>query len=70
MAEHDSGREDREGQEGREPEEKGVPFDEDAAWEARVRRGRGEPPRPPPPQPENRGGGQAPRGNGTQHTRG
>ncbi|MBM7088046.1 hypothetical protein ABZ606_04045 [Streptomyces sp. NPDC012461] len=51
MAEHDSGREDREGQEGREPEEKGVPFDEDAAWEAIVAGYGDEPPDPPGAKP-------------------
>ncbi|MEU1267401.1 hypothetical protein [Streptomyces sp. NPDC005799] len=41
MAEHDSDREDRE------PEEQGVPFDEDAAWAAIVA-GYGEEPKDPP----------------------
>ncbi|MCZ0989648.1 hypothetical protein [Streptomyces diastatochromogenes] len=41
MAEHDSDREDRE------PEEKGVPFDEEAAWRAIVA-GYGEEPKDPP----------------------
>src|SRR5919197_4304721 len=41
VAEHDSDREDRE------PEEQGVPFDEDAAWAAIVA-GYGEEPKDPP----------------------
>ncbi|MGW0421235.1 hypothetical protein [Streptomyces sp. NPDC003015] len=44
MAEHDSDREDREGPE---PEEQGVPFDEEAAWAAIVA-GYGEEPKDPP----------------------
>ncbi|MEU9169341.1 hypothetical protein AB0D34_16290 [Streptomyces sp. NPDC048420] len=44
MAEHDSDREDREGHE---PEEQGVPFDEEAAWAAIVA-GYGEEPADPP----------------------
>ncbi|MEU6774457.1 hypothetical protein [Streptomyces sp. NPDC046759] len=44
MAEHES---DREGREGREPDEKGLPFDEDAAWRAIVA-GYGEEPKDPP----------------------
>lgn len=44
MAEHDSDREDREGHE---PEEQGVPFDEEAAWAAIVA-GYGEEPKDPP----------------------
>lgn len=46
VAEHDS---DREG--GREPEEKGVPFDEAAAWEAIVAGYGDEPPDPPGAKP-------------------
>ncbi|MGW7220404.1 hypothetical protein ACWGJD_09605, partial [Streptomyces sp. NPDC054826] len=64
MAEHDSGREDREGQEGREPEEKGVPFDEDAAWEARGAGGGAPPPPPPRPPPAKPGGEVAREGSG------
>ncbi|CAL9572707.1 hypothetical protein [Streptomyces pilosus] len=45
MAEHDSDRE------GREPEEKGVPFDETAAWEAIVAGYGEEPPDPPGAKP-------------------
>ncbi|MEV5935396.1 hypothetical protein ACIQCD_01130 [Streptomyces sp. NPDC093250] len=45
MAEHDSDRE------GREPEEKGVPFDEAAAWEAIVAGYGDEPPDPPGAKP-------------------
>ncbi|WP_228919600.1 hypothetical protein [Streptomyces sp. DH20] len=45
MAEHDSDRE------GREPEEKGVPFDEAAAWEAIVAGYGEEPPDPPGAKP-------------------
>ncbi|MEU5524373.1 hypothetical protein ABZ759_27880 [Streptomyces sp. NPDC047860] len=45
MAEHDSDRE------GREPEEKGVPFDEAAAWEAIVAGYGDEPPDPPGVKP-------------------
>ncbi|MFF5156965.1 hypothetical protein ACFY3N_12035 [Streptomyces sp. NPDC000348] len=45
MAEHDSDREDRE------PEEKGVPFDEAAAWEAIVAGYGEEPPDPPGAKP-------------------
>ena len=45
MAEHDSDREDRE------PEEKGVPFDEAAAWEAIVAGYGDEPPDPPGAKP-------------------
>lgn len=45
MAEHDSDRE------GREPEEKGVPFDERAAWEAIVAGYGEEPPDPPGAKP-------------------
>ena len=41
MAEHDSDREDRE------PDEKGVPFDEEAAWAAIVAGYGEEPPDPP-----------------------
>ncbi|MGC3002532.1 hypothetical protein ACPF8X_30195 [Streptomyces sp. G35A] len=48
MAEHDSDREDREG---REPEEKGVPFDEEAAWAAIVAGYGEEPPDPPGAKP-------------------
>ncbi|MEU3995064.1 hypothetical protein [Streptomyces fungicidicus] len=48
MAEHDSDREDRED---REPEEKGVPFDEAAAWEAIVAGYGDEPPDPPGAKP-------------------
>lgn len=51
MAEHDSDREDREGREDREPEEKGVPFDESAAWEAIVAGYGEEPPDPPGAKP-------------------
>ncbi|CAM5361715.1 hypothetical protein [Streptomyces griseomycini] len=60
MAEHDSDREDREDREGRErrespegraPEEKGVPFDEDAAWAAIVAGYGEEPPDPPGAKP-------------------
>ncbi|MFE7978028.1 hypothetical protein [Streptomyces shenzhenensis] len=45
MAEHDSDREDRE------PDEKGVPFDEDAAWAAIVAGYGDEPPDPPGAKP-------------------
>lgn len=45
MADHDSDRE------GREPEEKGVPFDEAAAWEATVAGYGEEPPDPPGAKP-------------------
>ncbi|MFB8243835.1 hypothetical protein ACFY3O_07970 [Streptomyces sp. NPDC001046] len=45
MAEHDSDRE------GREPDEKGVPFDEDAAWAAIVAGYGEEPPDPPGAKP-------------------
>ncbi|MFJ3230248.1 hypothetical protein [Streptomyces sp. NPDC086787] len=45
MAEHDSDREDRE------PDEKGVPFDEDAAWAAIVAGYGDEPPDPPGSRP-------------------
>ncbi|GGV15345.1 hypothetical protein [Streptomyces griseoflavus] len=45
MAEHDADRE------GREPEEKGVPFDETAAWEAIVAGYGEEPPDPPGAKP-------------------
>ncbi|MEU3981890.1 hypothetical protein AB0F77_17605 [Streptomyces sp. NPDC026672] len=45
MAEHDSDREDRE------PDEKGVPFDEDAAWRAIVAGYGDEPPDPPGAKP-------------------
>ncbi|MCH5675512.1 hypothetical protein [Streptomyces gilvus] len=45
MAEHDSDREDRE------PEEQGVPFDEDAAWAAIVAGYGEEPPDPPGTKP-------------------
>ncbi|MFE9095213.1 hypothetical protein [Streptomyces sp. NPDC007264] len=45
MAEHDSDRE------GREPDEKGVPFDEDAAWAAIVAGYGEEPPDPPGSRP-------------------
>ncbi|MGW2743555.1 hypothetical protein [Streptomyces sp. NPDC001450] len=45
MAEHDSDREDRE------PDEKGVPFDEDAAWRAIVAGYGEEPPDPPGTRP-------------------
>ncbi|MFE2101141.1 hypothetical protein [Streptomyces sp. PTD9-10] len=45
MAEHDSDREDRE------PDEKGVPFDEDAAWRAIVAGYGDEPPDPPGSRP-------------------
>ncbi len=45
MAEHDSDRE------GREPEERGVPFDEAAAWEAIVAGYGEEPPDPPGAKP-------------------
>lgn len=45
MAEHDSDRE------GREPDEKGVPFDEDAAWAAIVAGFGEEPPDPPDGKP-------------------
>lgn len=48
MAEHDSDREEREE---REPEEKGVPFDEAAAWEAIVSGYGEEPPDPPGAKP-------------------
>ncbi|MET9680863.1 hypothetical protein [Streptomyces coeruleorubidus] len=48
MAEHDSDREDREG---REPDEKGVPFDEEAAWAAIVAGYGDEPPDPPGAKP-------------------
>ncbi|MFD7704212.1 hypothetical protein [Streptomyces caelestis] len=48
MAEHDSDREDREDHE---PEEKGVPFDEAAAWEAIVAGYGEEPPDPPGAKP-------------------
>jgi len=48
VAEHDSDREDRED---REPEEKGVPFDEAAAWEAIVAGYGDEPPDPPGAKP-------------------
>ncbi|MFE9770262.1 hypothetical protein ACFYOV_00975 [Streptomyces sp. NPDC005931] len=48
MAEHDSDREDREG---REPEEKGVPLDEEAAWAAIVAGYGEEPPDPPGAKP-------------------
>ena len=60
MAEHDSDREDREGREGsegreggegRDPEEQGVPFDEDAAWAAIVAGYGDEPPDPPGAKP-------------------
>ncbi|GAA2521706.1 MULTISPECIES: hypothetical protein [Streptomyces] len=51
MAEHDSDREDREDREGRAPEEKGVPFDEDAAWAAIVAGYGEEPPDPPGAKP-------------------
>ncbi|GGJ24950.1 hypothetical protein [Streptomyces brasiliensis] len=45
MAEHDSDREDRE------PDEKGVPFDEEAAWQAIVAGYGDEPPDPPGAKP-------------------
>ncbi|MFI2199547.1 hypothetical protein ACH47Z_01935 [Streptomyces sp. NPDC020192] len=45
MAEHDSDRE------GREPDEQGVPFDEDAAWRAIVAGYGAEPPDPPGAKP-------------------
>ncbi|MFI1418093.1 hypothetical protein ACH4VX_08860 [Streptomyces sp. NPDC020731] len=48
MAEHDSDREDRED---REPEEKGIAFDEAAAWEAIVSGYGEEPPDPPGAKP-------------------
>ncbi|MEU6557511.1 hypothetical protein ABZ915_45980 [Streptomyces sp. NPDC046915] len=48
MAEHDSDREDRE------PEEKGVPFDEEAAWAAIVAGFGEEPPDPPGARPFRR----------------
>ncbi|MFC9130297.1 hypothetical protein ACFT4A_26075 [Streptomyces sp. NPDC057099] len=48
MAEHDSDREDREG---REPDEQGVPFDEEAAWAAIVAAYGEEPPDPPGAKP-------------------
>ncbi|MFI5682554.1 hypothetical protein [Streptomyces sp. NPDC051636] len=48
MAEHDSDREDRE------PEEKGVPFDEEAAWAAIVAGFGDEPPDPPGTKPFKR----------------
>ncbi|MGW4568731.1 hypothetical protein ACWEN3_42440 [Streptomyces sp. NPDC004561] len=47
MAEHDSDRGGREDREGREPDEQGVPFDEDAAWRAIVA-GYGDEPSDPP----------------------
>ncbi|MER6734117.1 hypothetical protein [Streptomyces puniciscabiei] len=48
MAEHES---DREGREGREPDEQKVPFDEDAAWRAIVAGYGEEPPDPPGSRP-------------------
>lgn len=48
MAEHDA---DREGREGREPDEQHVPFDEKAAWEAIVAGYGEEPPDPPGAKP-------------------
>ncbi|MFF0016019.1 hypothetical protein [Streptomyces sp. NPDC005374] len=48
MAEHDSEREDREGHE---PDEQGVPFDEQAAWAAIVAGYGDEPPDPPGTKP-------------------
>ncbi|MFC9928937.1 hypothetical protein [Streptomyces sp. NPDC127190] len=53
MAEHDSDRGDRD-REGPEPEEQGVPFDEDAAWLAIVAGYGEEPPDPPGSRPFRR----------------
>lgn len=51
LAEHDSGREDRED---REPDKQEVPFDEDAAWRAIVAGYGAEPPDPPGARPFRR----------------
>ncbi|MGW0819575.1 hypothetical protein ACWD00_41460 [Streptomyces viridiviolaceus] len=51
MAEHDADREDREDREKRDPEEQGVPFDEEAAWAAIVAGYGEEPPDPPGAKP-------------------